>query len=36
MSPTPLPTLPNESATAEVLAVAGLVLVAVLMLAVLS
>lgn len=36
MSPTPLPTLPDESATGELLAVAGLVLVAVLMLAALS
>jgi hypothetical protein len=36
MSPTPLPTLTSESATGELLAVAGLVLVAIVALAVLS
>lgn len=36
MSPTRLPTLPNESATGELLAVVGLVGLAFLMLAVLT
>lgn len=36
MSPTPLPTLPDESATGELLAVVAIVAMAVLLLAALS